>query len=359
VLRDGRVYGRGASDATGQVLAHLWGLRAHLAAAGRDRPAVNLKLLVEGEEETGSPHLKDLLEERREQFACDVIVFSDTVQWTTDDPAVVTSMRGIVTASLSIEGPARDVHSGIVSGVAPNPAHVLADLLSALRDSGGRITLPGFYDDVEPVDDERAEELDAVAFDEESWTTRTETRSITGESGYDPKERLWVRPSLEVLTLLAGDPEGIPRAVIPSVAKATLNIRTVPNQRVEVVADQLRDFVARVIPDSVEYSLQVDVEIGQDPYITPRGPAFDAMARAIAAGFGRADIGRVGNAGGGPADLLSRVLDAPVLFLGTGLPEDHWHSSDESVSLRMLLGGAASIAHLWTGLGDLPKEALS
>lgn len=353
VVRDGRLYGRGASDAKGQVMAHLWGLRAHLAATGRDRPMVNLKFLVEGEEETGSPHLRQLLEDHRDEFACDVIVFSDTVQWTVDDPGVVTSMRGIVTASLSINGPTRDVHSGTASGVAPNPTHVLARVLSALHDAEGHIALPGFYDDVVPIDAERAAELRDVPFDDASWTARTETRSVTGENGSSPKERLWARPSLEVLTLLAGDPGGIPRAVIPAVAQATLNIRIVPDQRVDKVAQQLRDFVEQVMPETVSSSLQVDVEIGQNPYVTPPGAALEALARAVAAGFGRQKVHRVGNAGGGPADLLSTAFRAPVLFLGTGLPEDHWHSSDESISLRMLLQGAASVAHLWAELGGM------
>lgn len=359
ILEGGRLYGRGASDAKGQVVAHLWGLRAHLAATGRDRPAVNLKYLVEGEEESGSPHLEQLLQERREQFRCDVIVFSDTVQWSTDEPGIVTSMRGILTASLSITGPERDVHSGTASGSAPNPAHVLADVLSALHDDGDRIALPGFYDDVAPVTGERQAELDEVPFDEQSWVARTETRSITGESGYSVKERLWARPSLEVLSLLAGDPAGLPRAVIPSLAQATLNIRTVPDQRVDAVAEQLRAFVARVVPDTVSYSLEVDVDTGQDPYVTPRGAAFGALDRAVAAGFGRRGVARVGNAGGGPADLLVRMFGAPILFLGTGLPEDHWHASDESIDLRMLHGGAASVAHLWAQLGELTRDDLS
>jgi acetylornithine deacetylase/succinyl-diaminopimelate desuccinylase-like protein len=358
-IRDGRLYGRGASDAKGQVIAHLWGLRAHLAASGGDRPAVNLKFLVEGEEESGSPHLEELLEEHKEQLACDVIVFSDTIQWSTDDPGVVTSMRGILTASLTIRGPQRDVHSGIASGAAPNPAHVLADVLSALHDQDDRIALPGFYDDVEPLTEDRQAELDDVPYDENRWLTRTETRSTSGETGYTVKERLWARPSLEVLSLLAGDPEGIPRAVIPATAEAMLNIRTVPNQRVEVVAEQLRRFVAELVPDSVAYTLQVDVESGQDPYVSPRAAAFDALQRSIAAGFGRTEVSRVGNAGGGPADLLVRVFDAPILFLGTGLPEDHWHASDESIDIGMLRGGAAAIAHLWAELGELGRGRLA
>ncbi|WIB77749.1 M20/M25/M40 family metallo-hydrolase [Curtobacterium sp. MCPF17_002] len=350
-LRDGRLYGRGASDAKGQVLAHLWGLRAHLATRPDGTPAVNLKFLVEGEEELGSSHFADLLDAEGERLACDVVVFSDTLQWKAGNPAVVTSMRGMTGATLTVTGPARDVHSGAVSGPAPNPVHALVTVLAAIHDDTGRITIPGFLDDVDELSDERREQLHALDFDPDVWVERTETRSTTGEAGYSVEERLWARPSIEVLTLLAGDPTGYPRAVIPREATAEISIRTVPGQRVQAVAEQLRRFVADTMPDGVTYELEIPEETGQDPYVTPNGPALEALVRAMELGHGTETSGRMGNAGGGPAELLGRVFDAPVLFVGTGLPEDHWHASDESVDLRTLLDGAASIAHLWHELG--------
>ncbi|WP_260981139.1 M20/M25/M40 family metallo-hydrolase [Curtobacterium pusillum] len=356
VLRDGRLYGRWASDAKGQVVAHLWGLRAHLDERGGLGPAVNLKYIVEGEEELGSSHFAALLDEERERLACDVVVFSDTIQWKNGNPAVVTSMRGMTGATLQVTGPARDVYSGAVSGPAPNPAHALVAVLAALHDDDERIAIPHFYDDVEEPREERRQELRDLPFDADVWVERTETRSLTGERGWSVEELLWLRPSLEVLTLLAGDPTGFPRAVIPREARAEISIRTVPGQRVGAVADQLRRFVADRMPDGVEYELTIPEETGQDPYVTPDGPALDALVRAMELGHGTATAGRMGNAGGGPAELLGRVFDAPVLFLGTGLPEDHWHSSDESIDVRMLLDGAASIAHLWTELADVTRR---
>ena len=352
VERDGRLYGRGASDAKGQVIAHLWGLRAHLEHRGGDGPAVNLKYIVEGEEELGSEHFAALLEREHDRLACDVVVFSDTLQWKDGDPAVVTSMRGMTGAELRITGPARDVHSGAVSGPAPNPVHALVRVLAALHDDQGRIAVPGFEDDVAPITDERRAELRALRFDPDVWVDRTETRSIVGEPGYTVEEMLWARPSVEVLTLLAGDPTGFPRAVVPAEASASISIRTVPHQRVATIADQLRSFVAEQVPDGFEYELTIPEDTGQDPYVTPDGPALDALVRAMEAGHGTSTAGRMGNAGGGPAELLGRVFDAPVLFVGTGLPEDHWHASDESVDVRVLLDGAATIAHLWEELGS-------
>lgn len=165
------------------------------------------------------------------------------------------------------------------------------------------------------------------------------------------KERLWTRPAIEVISLLAGDPGGIERSVIPREATASLSLRTVPDQRTATVAELLRAFVAQAMPDGADYRLTVDEDIAQEPYTSPPGPVLDALERALTLGYGIPVQGRMGNAGGGPAELLARRLDAPVYFLGTGLPEDHWHASDESIDVRMLEAGAATIAHLWRELG--------
>jgi acetylornithine deacetylase/succinyl-diaminopimelate desuccinylase-like protein len=351
--RDGYLYGRGASDAKGQVLTHVWGVRAHLAATGREAPAVNLKVLVEGEEETGSAKLAGIVDENRERLAADLVVFSDTLTWRADHPAVCTSVRGMVGAQLEVFGPLRDVHSGAVSGPAPNPALDLAALLGALHDDKGRITLPGFYDEVTEPSARRRAELAALPFTEEDWLARSETRAVGGEAGYTVLERLWTRPAVEVISLLAGDPVGASRAAIPSVATANLSFRTVPGQRAAVVADQLRRWVADRLDGRVEYELTITQETAQEPYETPADlPALEALAAAMADGFGKTP-GRMGNAGGGPADLLASALGIPLVFFGVGLPEDRWHDSDERVSIDMLLRGAASLAHFWQRLADL------
>ncbi|GGP85913.1 M20/M25/M40 family metallo-hydrolase [Saccharothrix coeruleofusca] len=349
-LRDGRLYGRGTSDAKGQVLAHVWGVRAHLAATGRDAPAVNLKFLVEGEEEIGSLHLAGLVDDNRDRLGADLVVFSDTLLWRADHPAICTSVRGLVLAHLEVLGPLRDVHSGAVSGPAPNPVEELSRLLARLHDDKGRVTLPGFYDDVAEAPERLRAELAALPFTEDDWLTRSDTRTVGGEAGYTVLERLWTRPALEVLTVVAGDPVGASRAAVPAVASADLSIRTVPDQKVAVVAEQVRRWVADTISDRVDYELTVSEDSGQEPYRTPEDlPAVDALAAAMAEGFG-APPGRMGNAGGGPAELLARTLDAPVVFFGTGLPEDRWHDSDERVSVDVLLAGAATLARFWSRL---------
>jgi acetylornithine deacetylase/succinyl-diaminopimelate desuccinylase-like protein len=349
-LRDGYLYGRGTSDAKGQVLAHVWGIRAHLAATGLEAPAVNIKMVVEGEEETGSAHLGHLLRDNRDRVDADLVVFSDTLLWRADHPAVCVSMRGTMLAHLEVFGPLRDVHSGAVSGPAPNPVHELCRLVGSLHDDKGRITVPGFYDGVTEASERVRADIAALPYSDEDWLRRSETRSIGGEAGYSVLERLWIRPAIEVLTVAAGDPVGPSRAAVPAVATADISIRTVPDQRVADIAEQLRRWVADNLSDRVEYELTVGVEAGQDAYRTPEDhPAVAALADAMQEGFGR-PVGRMGNAGGGPADLLVRELGAPIVFFGTGLPEDRWHDSDERISIDVLMAGAATLAAFWARL---------
>jgi acetylornithine deacetylase/succinyl-diaminopimelate desuccinylase-like protein len=352
VTRDGRLYGRGTSDAKGQITAHLWGIRAHLAATGRAAPAVNLKVIVEGEEEAGSPGLAQLIHDHRQELAADVVIFSDTLLWRADHPGLCTGVRGMLGAHLEVYGPYTDIHSGAVSGAAPNPALEMARVLAQLYDEAGRITLPGFYDDVPEIPAARRAELAALPFDDADWLARTHTRSIGGETGYTVLERLWERPALEVIALVAGDPVGVSRATIPSMAAMDLSIRTVTGQKVHEVAEQLRTWVAAHVGDGFEYKLSVSLETAQEAYRTPETPVIEALARAMAAGFGVEEVGRMGNAGGGPAELLATTLEAPVVFFGTGLVEDNWHDSDESVRTDLLTAGATTLAHLWEDLGD-------
>jgi acetylornithine deacetylase/succinyl-diaminopimelate desuccinylase-like protein len=352
VLRDGRLYGRGSSDAKGQVMAHMWGVRAHLAATGRAAPAVNLKFLVEGEEEAGSAGLAGLLEQNRDRLEADLVVFSDTLLWQADHPAICTSVRGMLGARLEVQGPLRDVHSGAASGPAPNPAFELSRLLARLHDERGRIALPGFYDTVEEISARRRAELAALPFDERDWLARSQTRSVGGEESYSVLERLWERPAVEVIALAAGDPEGLTRASIPAVASAKLSIRTTAGQRADEVAAQLREWVAQSIDPRFGHDLAVDLETAQEPYRTPDHPALEALERAMRGGFVKPEVGRMGNAGGGPAQLLASRLGVAVLFFGTGLIEDLWHDSDESVHVDTLISGTATLALLWQELAE-------
>jgi acetylornithine deacetylase/succinyl-diaminopimelate desuccinylase-like protein len=347
-VRDGRLYGRGTSDAKGQVLCHVWGLRAHLAATGRSAPAVNIRLLVEGEEEALSSHLAQLLADHPEASDVDLVVLSDTVLWRADAPAVCVGLRGSLNAGLEVVGPGRDVHSGAVSGPAPNPVLALATLLAQLHDADGRVTFPGFYDDVLPVSEQERAAIAALPYSDEDWLARSETHAIVGERGFSTLERLWIRPAVEVLTVVAGDVGSPTRGAVPSVAHCDLSIRTVPGQSVPQVAKQLRAWVEQRMPDHVDWELTIPMETTQEPYRTPDDvPALQVLRAAMADGWRVDAVGQMRNAGGSPASLLHDVTDAPVLFFGTGLPEDHWHDSDESVLIDLLHAGTVTLGSFW------------
>jgi acetylornithine deacetylase/succinyl-diaminopimelate desuccinylase-like protein len=224
--------------------------------------------------------------------------------------------------------------------------------LARLHDERGRIALPGFYDTVEEISARRRAELAALPFDERDWLARSQTRSVGGEESYSVLERLWERPAVEVIALAAGDPEGLTRASIPAVASAKLSIRTTAGQRADEVAAQLREWVAQSIDPRFGHDLAVDLETAQEPYRTPDHPALEALERAMRGGFVKPEVGRMGNAGGGPAQLLASRLGVAVLFFGTGLIEDLWHDSDESVHVDTLISGTATLALLWQELAE-------
>jgi acetylornithine deacetylase/succinyl-diaminopimelate desuccinylase-like protein len=349
-LRGGRLHGRGASDAKGQVLAHLWALWA-LLGAGHQAPPVNLTLLIEAEEEMGSPHLADLLAAHSDQVAADLVMLSDSMTWAADRPAVCTGIRGMMQATVEIRGPVVDVHAGSVSGAAPNPATELARLLAHLHAPDGTVAIAGFYDDVaEPDADERAA-LVALGADAPHWVARTGARGVRGETGYTLGELLYDRPGAEVLMLAAGEADPPTTGTIPSSARARIQLSLVPNQNPDAIARQLHAWVADTVRPPSEATLTVDDTISQSPYLTPPDhPALSVLADAMAQAW-RRPVGRMRNAGSAPTALLATAIDAPVLFFGTGLPEDRWHGPDESVDVEVLLNGALALALFWSNLG--------
>lgn len=343
---DGMLYGRGASDAKGQVATHLLALAAHVAVHGG--PAVNVRLLVDGEEELGSPHLADVLAAHAGDLGADLVLYSDTLLLEPDRPAVCTSVRGMIGATLTVHGPDVDVHSGTVSGTSPNPVHDLARLIAALHDDRGRLAVPGLDAPGTPDDRQRAEYA-ALGIDPAAWVELTETGRDHGDPGWTVPERLWARPAIEVISITGGDTDGLPRAVIPATATAQLSIRLAGDQDPQEVAGHVERWVAQRLR-GIRHELEFDHPTAEAPYRTPDHPAVEALARAMAVGFDTDRVGRMGNGGGGPADLLARRTGAPVLFFGTGLPDDRWHAPDEHVRLDVLERGAVTLAELWRNL---------
>ncbi|MFF8602457.1 M20/M25/M40 family metallo-hydrolase [Streptomyces sp. NPDC015232] len=339
--RDGRLYGRGASDAKGQVMAHLAAVEGLLARGSA--PAVTLKYLIEGEEEIGSVHLADLLAEHADDLSADVVMVSDTMLWSVREPAVCAAVRGSVTASLTVRGAERDLHSGAVSGAAADAALELCRVLGLLTDASGRVALPGFYDAVAGPGPALRASLDSLPFDPPRWLAGTGTFRAEGEDGFTAPERLWTRPAVEVSRLTAGRADAPSLGLIPAVAGADLLLRLVPDQRADEVAAGLRAWLAGRRRPGYRYELEVPPTVS-DPYRTPEDhPALAALVRAVGRAYG-SPARLIGNGGAAPAAQLARACDAPVVFFGTGLPDDGWHGPDESASVEALRLGVRALA---------------
>lgn len=347
LLREGRLHGRGTSDAKGQIMSHLGALRTHLAQ--RTAPAVTLKYLIEGEEEVGSVHLADLLSQHAADLDADVVMVSDSMLWSLDEPTVCAMVRGSVTASLTVRGGDRDLHSGAVSGAAANAAVELCRLVDLLGDESGRVTLPGFYDAVAAPGPRLRADVETLPFDLTDWKAETGTFDAPGEAGFRVPERLWTRPSAEVARLTAGRTDAPALGLIPAEASADLLFRLVPEQRADQVADQLRAWLVGHQRPGFTYDLEVSSTIS-DPYRTPPDhPALAALTRAVSHAYG-APARHIGNGGAAPGAQLARACDAPVLFFGTGLPGDRWHGPDERVEIQALRLGVSALARFFDEL---------
>ncbi|MEV5423162.1 dipeptidase [Streptomyces cellulosae] len=350
-IRGNRLYARGAADDKGQVFFHTLGVRAHLAATGRTSPAVHLKLLIEGEEESGSPHFRELVERHADRLAADAVIVSDTGMWSEDTPTVCTGMRGLAECEIRLYGPDQDIHSGSFGGAVPNPATAAARLVAALHDEQGRVAVPGFYDGVVELTDRERELFARLPFDEERWLRTAKSHGTGGEAGYSTLERIWARPTAEVNGIGGGYQGPGSKTIIPSSAMVKLSFRLVAGQDPAHIQDAVAAWVPGRLPEGVRH--EITFIPATRPCLTPLDhPALQSVVRAMGRAFGKPVL-FTREGGSGPAADLQDVLGAPVLFLGISVPSDGWHAPDEKVELDLLLKGAETSAHLW---GDLAEH---
>jgi acetylornithine deacetylase/succinyl-diaminopimelate desuccinylase-like protein len=356
VQRDGLLLGRGASDDKGQVLFHALGVSAALAVADASAPPVTLKLLIEGEEESGSPHFAALLRAHRERLRCDVVVVSDTSMWAADVPSMCVGMRGVVDAEISLRGPERDLHSGSFGGAVPNPLHALADLLSCLHDSDGRVTVPGFYDKVLPLSQGERELIARLPFDEKAWLAEAgHSGAAAGEAGFGTLERVWARPTAEVNGMWGGHTGPGGKTIVPATAHAKISFRLVASQEPAQVIAGLRQYVRDHTPAGIEATVTSDGQ-GVRPCFAPMdSPAVRAGLRAMERAFGQ-QVLFTREGGSGPEADLAEILDAPLVFIAVGLDSDRIHAPNERISMPLLLKGAETAAYLWDELAAAAAE---
>ena len=353
--RDGLLLARGASDDKGQVLFHSLGIRACLAASGAAAPPVTVKLLIEGEEESGSVHFADLLRRERDRLACDVIVVSDTTMWAADVPSMCTGMRGLASAEVTLTGPTRDLHSGSFGGGVPNPLHAMAGLLAGLHDEAARVTLPRFYDKVLPLSDEERELITRLPFDQKQWLEEAgDSGAAYGERGFSTLERIWTRPTAEVNGMWGGHTGVGGKTVIPKAAHAKVTFRLVADQDPADVAASFEEYVQANTPDGLH--AEVQLHSGVRPSHSPiASPAVQAGRRALHRAFGQ-EILFTKEGGSGPEADLADILGKPLVFIGVGLASDRMHAPNEYVDPSLLLRAAAATAYLWDELAAIGPE---
>ena len=351
--RGGLLLARGASDDKGQVLFHSLGIRACLAVSRAAAPPVTIKLLIEGEEESGSEHFADLLRRERERLACDVIVVSDTGMWAADVPSMCTGMRGLAAAEVTLTGPARDLHSGSFGGGVPNPLHAMASLLAGLHDEAGRVTLPRFYDRVLPLSEQERDLFARLPYDEKDWLTEAgQSGAAYGEQGFTTLERIWARPTAEVNGMWGGHTGPGGKTIIPRAAHAKVSFRLVADQDPADVLAAFREYVQAGTPAGLQSTVTAG-EAGVRPSHSPiDSPAVRAGRRAMERAFGR-EVLFTKEGGSGPEADLAEILGAPLVFTGVALDSDQIHAPNERIDLSLLLRGAEVSAYLWEELAGL------
>jgi acetylornithine deacetylase/succinyl-diaminopimelate desuccinylase-like protein len=346
-LRDGRIYARGSVDDKGQLFLHLKAIEAHLAVRGT--LPVNLIVLAEGEEEVGSEHLAAFIERRADILRSDAIVISDSSMFAPGLPSILSSLRGLAYFQIDVQGPAQDLHSGSYGGAVINPAMTLARILASFHDEKGHVAIPAFYDAVKEWDPQARGAIRDLPFDENAFRSEVGAPMLGGELGYTTLERIWMRPTCEVNGLLSGYTGEGAKTVLPAKAMAKVSCRLVPDQDPVEIERLMKAHVARVSPRGA--TVTVTALHGGRPWRAElTGPLFEAARRALSAAFGREPV-ITGEGGSIPVvGDFARVLRAPVLLMGFGLPGENAHAPNEWFSDENFTRGMRAAAMLWDEL---------
>jgi acetylornithine deacetylase/succinyl-diaminopimelate desuccinylase-like protein len=343
-VRDGELYARGAADDKGQVFMHFKAIEAHLKQNGR--LPVNMKIILEGEEEVGSANLDNFVKDHRDELKADVVVISDSPMFDRGIPSICYGLRGLVYFQIDLRGTRSDLHSGSFGGAVANPAFVLANILAQMKDRSGRIKIPGFYDDVRELRDEERDQWKRLPFNEKRYAKELGAPKLFGETGYSTLERVWARPTFEVNGILSGFTGEGAKTVIPAVAMAKVSMRLVPNQDPDKIAKLFEDYINKVAPKTVE--IKVTRMHGGKPWMTEFDNRFvQAAGRAIEKGFGKTPVF---NREGGSIPVVAtfqEILGLPSVLFGVGLPDENAHAPNEKLDLGNFHGGIIASAYLY------------
>ncbi len=352
--RDGELFARGAVDDKGQVFMHFKAIEAHMKQTGK--LPVNIKFMIEGEEEVGSAHLDDFVRGHKQDLAGDVVVISDSGMFAKGVPSICYGLRGLVYFQIDLRGSSTDLHSGSFGGALANPALVLAQMLTQMKDRGGRIKIPGFYDDVVPLQEEERKAWATLPFNEKKYRKDFGIPKVFGESGYTTLERTWARPTFEVNGLLSGFTGEGAKTVLPAVAMAKVSMRLVPNQDPDKIATQFEAYVKDLAPKTVE--VKVTRMHGGKPWMASYdNPFIQAAGRAIERGFGQKPVF---TREGGSIPVVSTFqeeLGLPSVLFGVGLPDENAHAPNEKLDLSNFHNGIIASAFLYDEMAHIAVPA--
>ena len=345
-IRNGRIYARGANDDKGQSFMHAKAFE-YLIKTGS--LPVNVKFLIEGEEEIGSPNLEDFCREHRELLACDTILVSDTGMFAEDVPSITTGLRGLAYWQIEVTAAARDLHSGLFGGAVANPLIELSKIIARLVNADGHITIPHFYDDVDTVSPEERELIAQIPFNEAEYKQSIGIKELHGEAGYSTVERTGIRPSLDVCGMWGGYTGEGSKTVLPAKAYAKLSARLVPHQQPEKIADLVADHIRAIAPSCVD--VQVEWLHGAEPYVCPIDlPVYKAAEQAYQQVYGKRPLPVRSGGSIGVVPVFERVLGVKSILMGFGLETDAIHSPNESFMTDQFEKGIRTIVAFYEAL---------
>ncbi|HEX9297856.1 MAG TPA: M20/M25/M40 family metallo-hydrolase, partial [Polyangiaceae bacterium] len=350
-IRDGQLYGRGTVDDKGQVFVHAKAIEAFVQT-GAHRLPINLKIIVEGEEEIASCNLGQLLIDHAKLLEADYVCVSDTAMFGRGTPSLCVGLRGLAYFEITVRGPRSDVHSGSFGGAIANPANALARVVASLQNEDGSVAIPGFYDRVRALTSEERKQIAALGHDDAEWLAASGAPLAFGEPGYSTLERLWTRPSLDVCGLTGGFQGPGSKTIIPAVASAKVSCRLVPDQVPSEIARLFEAYVQSIAPRGVQ--VEVTFVSGAHPYLAPTThPVFAKAQRAFSRAFGKPTVFI---REGGTIPFVRTIADMtgkPCLLMGFGLPDENAHAPNERLMLENFHLGTKSAAYLYDELATL------
>jgi len=351
-VRDGKLFARGSVDDKGQLFLHIKALEAHLVTRGK--LPVNVVVIAEGEEEVGSENLAEFVEKEKKMLKADSVVISDSAMFAPGLPSILSSLRGMTYFEINVQGPKGDLHSGSYGGAVVNPATALARILATFHDENGHIAIPGFYRKVRVWPAKIRQQMRSLPFDDKTLMKETGVAALGGEKGYTTLEKLWTRPTCEVNGLLSGYTGEGAKTVLPAKAMAKVSCRLVPDQDPREIERLMKAHVAKVAPKGVKVDVQV-LHGGRPWRAELDGPIFEAAKTALRAAFGKEPV-ITGEGGSIPVvGDFERILGAPVLLVGFGLPGENAHAPDEWMSVENFRVGMAAMATLWDEYGRVAR----